>query len=117
MVINRVKKALGWLPILPPPLVKANQSFAANFEKILIFQMAALKASFDMGLNQMKAAAEITDIESLQDFYKCQSQIAQTLQQKLLNDAKAVAEMTVRLQSELDNLAEATFEDGLLQAA
>lgn len=117
MVVDLFEKALGLPPVLPAPLVKVNQSLATNLEKMLVFQVNALRASFDFGLNQMKAAAEIEDVKSLQDFYKCQSQIAQTLQWKMLSDARAIVEMTGHFKSALDNVAQVALEDILPQAA
>jgi phasin family protein len=77
----------------PIPWVKANKLFAENLEKMMKFQMNALKSYLDIGLNQMRAAAEITDMHSFQDFCKRQAQIAQTVQYKMLNDVKALSDM------------------------
>ena len=98
-------------------LVRANQLFAANVEKMVVFQMNALKSYLDIGLNQMRAAAEITDLQSLQDFYKRQAEIAQTVQQKMMSDAKAMSEMATRFKTEMDGLSKATLEDILPKAA
>lgn len=116
MVIN-LFKALEAPPIFSMPFTKANQLFAANLEKVVVFQMSAFQSYLDIGLNQIKAAAEITDIESLQDFYNRQSEIAQTVQQKLMIDAKAMANMATRFKAEMDHLARATLEDVLPKAA
>lgn len=98
-------------------MTKANQMLAANFEKMLMFQMNAFRGYLDIGLNQMKAAAEITDMKSLQTFYRLQSEIAQTVQQKLLMDVKAMTHMGTRFKVEMDNLARATWEEMLPKAA
>lgn len=117
MVIDLFNKALEAPPVFAMPFIKANQLFAANLEKMVIFQMSAFQSYLDIGLNQMKAAAEITDIKSLQDFYNRQSEIAQTVQQKLMIDAKAMANMAARFKVEMDNLTRATLEDVLPKAA
>ncbi|MER2557799.1 MAG: phasin family protein [Candidatus Competibacter denitrificans] len=117
MVIDLFNKALEAPPVFAMPFTKANQLFAANLEKMVIFQMSAFQSYLDIGLNQMKAAAEITDIKSLQDFYNRQSEIAQTVQQKLMIDAKAMANMAARFKVEMDNLTRATLEDVLPKAA
>lgn len=117
MVVDLFAKALETPRVLSEPLVRANQLFAANVEKMAVFQMNALKSYLDISLNQLKAAAEITDIQSLQDFCKRQSEIAKTVQQKLMNDAKAMSDMVARFKAEMDNLANATLEDVLPKAA
>jgi phasin family protein len=117
MVVNLFSKALETPQVLPEPLVKANQLFVENMEKMLVFQMNALKSYLDIGLNQMRAAAEVTDVKSFQDFCKRQSEIAQTVQYKLMRDGKAMSDMTLRFKSEMDHLTQATFLDVLPKAA
>ena len=118
MVVDLFSKALETpRVILSEPLVKATQLFAANIEKMVVFQMSALKSYLDIGLNQMKAAAEITDARSFQDFHKRQAEIAKTVQQKLLTDTKAMSDMAARFKAELDHLAKAALDDVLPKAA
>lgn len=117
MVVNLFNKALETPQILPEPVVKTNKLLVENLEKMMVFQMNALKSYLDIGLNQMRAAAEITDLQSLQDFCKRQAEIAQTVQQKLMNDAKAMSDMTNRFKAEMDGLAKSTLEEVLPKAA
>ncbi|HRD50206.1 MAG: phasin family protein [Candidatus Competibacter sp.] len=117
MIINLFSKALETPQALPEPLIKVNRLFIGNMENILIFQMNALKSYLDIGINQLRAAAEITDLESLQDFCKRQAEIAQTMQRKLMNDARIMSDMVARFKTEMDNLTQATLEDVLPKAA
>ena len=117
MVVDLFNKALETPKTLPQPLVKANKLFVENMEKLLVLQMNSLKSYLDIGLNQMRAAAEITDLQSLQDFYKRQAEIAQTVQTKLLNDARVMANMAARFKNEMDHLTQATLEETLPKAA
>jgi phasin family protein len=117
MVIDLFSKTLKTPQTLPDPLVKANKLFAGNLEKMLTFQMNALKSYLDIGLNQMRAAAEITDIQSFQDFCKRQAQIAQTVQYKMLNDIRAMSDMNARFKVEMDTLNRATLKGVLPKAA
>ncbi len=117
MVIDLFSKTLKTPQALPNPLVQANQLFAKNMEKIFTFQINALKSYLDIGLNQMRAAAEITDAQSFQDFCKRQAQIAQTVQFKMLNDMKALSDINARFKSEMDTLNQATLQDVLPKAA
>jgi phasin family protein len=118
MVVNLFDKGLEKTPpALPESVLKANRLFIENVEKMLIFQMNSLKTYFDIGINQLRAAAEITDLKSLQDFCKRQAEIAQTVQCKLLNDARIMANMAARFKTEMDSLTQATLEETLLKAA
>ncbi|MCB1775886.1 MAG: phasin family protein [Candidatus Competibacteraceae bacterium] len=117
MIVNLFSKALETPQVLPEPLVKANRLFVKNIEKIMVFQMNALKSYLDIGLNQMRAAAEVTDVKSFQDFCKRQNEIAQTVQYRLMRDSKAMSDMSLRFKSEMDHLAQATLQDMLPKAA
>ncbi|HMR03107.1 MAG TPA: phasin family protein, partial [Candidatus Competibacter phosphatis] len=64
MVIDLFSKALETPQSLPEPLVKVNKLMVENIEKMMLFQMNALKAYLDIGINQMRAAAEINDVKS-----------------------------------------------------
>ena len=117
MVINLFSKALETPQTLPASVVKVNKLFVENLEKMMLFQMNALKSYLDIGFNQMKAAAEINDARSLQDFYQRQAEIAQTVQHKMMNDAKGMTDLATRFKGEMDGLTRATFDDVLLKAA
>jgi phasin family protein len=116
-VVNLFNKTLETPQTLPGPVVKTNQLLVENMEKMMVFQMNALKSYLDIGLNQMRAAAEITDLQSLQDFGKRQAEIAKTVQHKLMSDTKAMSDMAARFKTEMDGLAKTTLEDALPKAA
>ncbi|MCP5197876.1 MAG: phasin family protein [Gammaproteobacteria bacterium] len=117
MIISLFNKILEIPQVLPDPLTKANKLLVESMEKILLLQMNIFKSYLDMSLNQMRAAAEITDMESFQDFCKRQSEIAQTVQHKLIRDSKALSDMTLRLKAEMDHLTQATLQEVLSKAA
>lgn len=117
MVVNLFNQALQPPPALPESVIKANRLFIENVEKMLVFQMNSLKAYFDISINQLRAAAEITDLESLRDFYKRQMEIAQTLQCKLLNDARIMSNMATRFKTEMDGLTQTLLHETLPKAA
>lgn len=117
MLIPLFNKALVEPQDLIASFVKTNQVLITNAEKMMVFQMNALQSYLDIGINQWKAAAEITDIDSLQDFYKRQTEIAKAVQQKFIIDTKALTTMTVRFKAEMDTLMQATLEDVLPKAA
>ena len=117
MVVDLFSKTLETPKTLPQPLVKANKLFVESVEKLLVLQMNSLKSYLDIGINQMRAAAEINDVKSLQDFCKRQTDIAQTIQQKLLHDAKLMSDLATRFKNEMDNLTRLTLEEVLPKAA
>jgi phasin family protein len=116
MVVN-LFKVLEPPPTLPESMIKANKLFIENLEKLLLFQMNSLKTYFDISINQFRAAAEITDLDSLQDFYRRQAEIAQTVQCKLMNDARIMSGMAARFKAELDGLTKTALGETLPKAA
>lgn len=104
MVVNLFNRVMETPQALPESVIRVNKLFIENLEKMLVFQMNSLKIYFDIGINQIRAAAEITDLESLQDFCVRQAEIAQTLQRKLLNDARLMSEMATRFKTEMGEL-------------
>ncbi len=117
MLINFFKKPLDTAHTLDNPVVKINRLFAENLEQMMAFQMHALKSYLGIGLNQMRAAAEITDVQSFQDFCRRQAQITQTVQYKMLNDLKIIADMNTRFKSEMELLKQAALQDTFRKAA
>ena len=118
MVVNLFNPGLEKTPpALPESVLKANKLFIENVEKMLLFQMNSLKTCFDISINQLRAAAEITDLDSLRDFYQRQMDIAQTLQCKLLNDARIMHNMAIRFKIEIDALVQTLLQDALPKAA
>lgn len=85
--------------------VKSNKLAVANLEKVVALQLSSLQSYVDLGVNQLKEAAEISDPQSLQAFYDKQLKAAETLRQKLVADSKALVELSVGAKAELDDLA------------
>jgi phasin family protein len=90
---------------LPAPLVKANKLVVAEVEKLVNFQMGAARYYTEMMLNQMKAAAEVNDMKSLQAFLQGQTEVANVMRQRVMEDVKALTEMGNGIKADFDELA------------
>ena len=102
---------LSQTPELPATVVKANKLAAANIEKLTAWQIETVKSYIDLGLGRLKAAAEVTDSESLQAFYNDQLAVAKTVQEKLVNDSKALGELSADIKADIEKLVqESTVE-------
>lgn len=117
MIVNLFNKPLGTAQAWPEPLIKANKVMIDNVEKMLLFQMNTLKSYCDIGINQLRAAAEITDPHSLQDFCKRQAEIVQTLQCKFMNDTRILSAMAAGFKTEIEGLTRNTLERTWSKAA
>ena len=88
------------------PMVKANKLVVANMEKLVNFNMVTMQSYVDMSLEQMKAASEINNPQALQAFWSKQAETANALRQKMMDDAKALADMGNGMKEEFSKLAE-----------
>ncbi len=85
---------------------QVNRVAVANLEKLTRFQLAALRSYTELGLEQLRAASEVSDLQGLQDFYTRQWEMAGTLNQKLLDDARALADLGAGFKADMDRLTQ-----------
>ena len=70
------------------------------------YQTLTTWEQLDEWIARLKAAAEVTDLKSLQAFAADQVELAKSLGQKLMDDAKAYADLGAGVKAEFDKLAE-----------
>lgn len=117
MIVYLFNPALGPPQTLAEPLTAVNKLFIDHLEKVLFLQINALKSYFHIGVNQLRAAAEIHDLQSWGDFCARQAEIAQTVQRKLLNDSRILSDLAIRFKTQMDDVTQNTLEDLLPKAA
>ena len=93
------------------PIVKTNKLAVANFEKLVAFQMNTLQSYMDFSIDRLKAAAEVDSPERLQEFLTGQFEAVAVLGQKLLDDSKALAELSTELSDEFSQRAEKNINE------
>jgi phasin family protein len=91
---------------LPAAMVKANRLAVAQLERLVSFQQAALQGYVDLGLNRLKAAAEVAEPKDLQAFYAGQAEVAKTVGQKWADDAGGFAELLADFKVEFVRLVQ-----------
>lgn len=94
------------------PALKANKLSAANLEALVNFQMSALQSYVDMAMARMKAAADINDPASLQTFLTSQAETISSLNQKFMDDSKALGDLIGRFKAEFDKLIKESLPTG-----
>jgi phasin family protein len=94
------------------PVIKANKLSAANLEALVNFQMNSLQSYVDMAMARMKAAAEINDPASLQTFLTSQAETITSLNQKFMDDTKALSDLMGRFKTEFDKLVKDSLPTG-----
>ena len=91
------------------PVIKANKLSATNLEALVNFQMSSLQSYVDVAMNRMRAAADISDPTSLQVFLTSHAEVISSLNQKVMDDAKALADLTTRFKADFDKLVQDTL--------
>lgn len=86
------------------PLTKFNGIYVENIEKITELQLNALKTYAEFGIDQLKKAAEIRDVEDARAFTASQAEAASTLNKKILDDAKAFSEIANSFKEQVESV-------------
>lgn len=74
-------------------------------EKLSTFQVNAVKAYTDLGLDQLRNMASIKDAESLQAYVAKQREMATEMGKKVADDAKTLAQLGEVFAEDIQNLA------------
>ncbi|MCA6063292.1 phasin family protein [Thalassolituus marinus] len=88
------------------PMAKFNSLFVENMEKMTEFQLNAIKSYSEMGLEQMKKAADIKDADSMRSFTATQAESASALNKKIMEDAKALSDMAMDFKTQVETIME-----------
>ena len=88
------------------PLSKLNSLMVGNMEKMTEFQLNAIKSYAEVGINQMKKAAEIKDADSMRSFSSSQAEATTELNKKIMEDAKSLSEMAVEFKGQVEAIME-----------
>ncbi len=75
------------------PAHKLNQQAIAAIEKLVAYQIDSLKAYSELGVNQLKAAVEVRDVEGLKNLLTNQTDVLKEFGERLLTDYKAISQM------------------------
>lgn len=89
----------------------------SNCEKAFALQLEIAQSYSDLGMAQMKAFFEIKDAESLQAFVNQQADVVKNVGEKMISDARAVADLGVEINAENKKLAEESISLVTSQAA
>ena len=88
------------------PMAKFNSLFVENMEKMTEFQLNAIKSYSEMGMEQMKKAADVQDADSMRSFTATQAESASALNKKIMEDAKALSDMAMDFKTQVETIME-----------
>tara|TARA_B100001059_G_scaffold206069_1_gene216614 strand:+ start:152 stop:547 length:396 start_codon:yes stop_codon:yes gene_type:complete len=88
------------------PMQKFSALFVGNMEKMTEFQLNAIKSYAEVGIDQMKKAAEIKDADSMRSFSSSQAEATTELNKKIMEDAKSLSEMATEFKGQVEAIME-----------
>ncbi|EPC00946.1 hypothetical protein L861_15420 [Litchfieldella anticariensis FP35 = DSM 16096] len=86
------------------PMRKLNGLMLDNMEKMTQYQLESMKRYSQLGTERVRDASEIKDAEDLRDFGTRQAAIMNELSKQMLEDARAMTELSMQFKSEMDKL-------------
>ncbi|OBX34049.1 phasin protein [Halomonas elongata] len=86
------------------PMRKFNALMLDNMERVTQYQLEAMKRYSQMGTSRLRDATDISDAEGVRDFGTRQVEMMTELSNQMLEDARAMSEMSLRFKSELESL-------------
>ncbi len=86
------------------PYIKFNRLLAKNVETMTELQLSAVRTYSDLGLAQIKAASEVTDITSLTAFTSQQLASLTKLSQQMIDDSNKLQNVAKEFKEDLEKL-------------
>lgn len=75
------------------PLKELNELNVKNTETFVEMQLKQSEESTKVNLDQLKAASQVTDADSLKSFLESQAEVSQQLNARVAENTRAVVEM------------------------
>ncbi|MDX1605352.1 MAG: TIGR01841 family phasin [Candidatus Competibacterales bacterium] len=91
-------------------LQKLNKLAVGNVEKLSSLQMDNLRSYSDQSLRQLKTLAEVKNVEQFQSYLQSQGEVAKSIGEKLVADAKVIADMGAEYNKEAQKITRESIE-------
>lgn len=85
------------------PWTRLNKAMLKNAEKMTHFSLDTMRHYSEVGLEQLRNASEIDSAESASNFNQKQTELLNTLGQKMLADAQRLTELGNEIRNEIMN--------------
>ncbi|MBD3897137.1 phasin family protein [Halomonas sp. ML-15] len=98
------------------PMRKLNSLMLNNMEKMTQYQLESMKRYSQLGTERLRDASEIKDAEDIREFGTRQAEIMSELSNQMLEDARAMTELSMQFKSEMEQLFGEAAEKAAAQA-
>ncbi|ABE59811.1 MULTISPECIES: phasin family protein [Chromohalobacter] len=99
------------------PMRKFNGLMLDNMERMTEYQLDAMKRYSQLGVERMRAASEVKDAEGMRDFTTQQADMLNALSKQMLEDARAMADISLKFKSELEDMMAEAGQNAADQAS
>lgn len=99
------------------PFRKFNLLAVSKMEKLAALQIASLQDYSELSIAQLRAATDVTDVESFQDYLRKQADLLSAVREKVIADAKAISELSGEFGVEAKKLTEESIKAVNVKAA
>ncbi|MCH8079703.1 MAG: TIGR01841 family phasin [Proteobacteria bacterium] len=95
---------------LAAPVKELNALAVKNIEQLTELQLKTIQDNATIGVESIKNASAITDLEGLQSFLTDQAEVAKQIVEGILANARTVAELSQGYAAEAKEIAETSLK-------
>lgn len=95
---------------LTAPVIELNALAVKNIEKLTELQLKTIQENASIGVESIKSASAISDLEGLQSFLTSQADVAKQISEGILANARTVAELSQGYATEAKEIAEGALK-------
>ena len=95
---------------LAAPVKELNALAVKNIETLTELQLKTIQDNAAIGVESIKSASAITDLEGLQSFLTDQAEVAKQITEGILANARTVAELSQGYATEAKEIAESSLK-------
>jgi len=95
---------------LAAPVKELNALAVKNIEELTALQLKTIQENATVGVESIKSASAITDLEGLQSFLSDQAEVAKQIAEGIFANARTVAELSQGYAAEAKEIAESSLK-------
>ena len=92
------------------PVREINSLALENVEKLLDIQLKSINDTSRLGLEQLKSAADIKDVDGLKQYFTEQAEMVKTLGERFVKDSQAALELGVNYTDKVQQVVADTIK-------
>ena len=91
------------------PIQELNTIAVQNVEKIIDIQLKALEENTKVGIEQLKSASQINDLEGLNTYFTAQAEVGKKVAERAAEDTRAIVELGNAYTNEVQRVVKANL--------